>query len=31
LARDFLGGQKENIDLLGRINEVNGMLIDLLR
>ncbi len=31
LARVFLGGQKEHIDLLGRINEVNGLLVDLLR
>jgi uncharacterized protein len=31
LARDFLLGQKEPLDLLARINEVSGMLIDLLR
>jgi uncharacterized protein YaaR (DUF327 family) len=31
LVREFLSGQKEHIDLLGRINEVNGLLVDLLR
>jgi uncharacterized protein YaaR (DUF327 family) len=31
LAREFLGSQKEHIDLLGRINEINGLLVDLLR
>jgi uncharacterized protein YaaR (DUF327 family) len=31
LSRDFLLRQKSNLDLLGRINEINGLLVDLLR
>jgi uncharacterized protein YaaR (DUF327 family) len=31
LAREFLAGQKTQIDRAGRINEINGLLVDLLR
>ncbi len=31
LARDFLSGQKPSIDLAGRVNEINGLLVDLMR
>ncbi len=31
LAREFLSGQRLSIDLAGRVNEINGLLVDLLR
>ena len=31
LARDFLSSQKPSIELAGRVNEINGLLVDLLR
>jgi uncharacterized protein YaaR (DUF327 family) len=31
LAKGFLSAQKAPLDLAGRINEINGLLIDLLR
>jgi uncharacterized protein YaaR (DUF327 family) len=31
LAREFLSRQKQPIDVAGRIDEINGLLVDLLR